>query len=51
MNAVLILVIIGFCAACTYGLSAAFHIGVLGTLGLGFVITMIVINVSGVMRS
>lgn len=49
MNWILLIIVL-MCTAATYGLSQAFHIGAMGTAGLGFVITMIVINVSGVMR-
>lgn len=38
------------CGLATYGISTAFHIGLFGTVGIGFIITMVALNVSEVLR-
>jgi len=50
MRIVVIALILLGCGACSFALAQALHLGFVGSMGLSFVISMVVLNVSGAMR-
>lgn len=50
MRALMIFLVIGGCVAATLGISQALHVSPLGEFGIGFVITVIVLNVTRILE-